>query len=200
MIPPTSRPPLNNPNNPHQQQALVQQSPQPHQQPQFHPLQFHPPGFYQQWQPQQQQFQQQQQSYNNQQPLQQQLIPLAQQPYPYVGAIITHPNQLPDTQQSVPLLTVQYIPNVGNRYVAVAPVIQPAQYQPQKFFYLKSNEHPKQQFYNGQGFDKHQGKYNAKLKKYKAYDNVKYVPYNTVSVVFSLFNYAGRLLHITHVR
>ena len=55
----------------------------------------------------------------------------------------------------VPALSTKYVPNVGNKYAAVLP--------PASGYYA----------------DKVQGKYNAKTKKYKAYESkAKYVPLN----------------------
>nr|XP_029735739.1 uncharacterized protein LOC109399490 [Aedes albopictus] len=92
------------------------------------------------------------------------------------------PNQLHTTvapqfhrraQHVVPSLAVQYVPNQGFRYYAVVPVHSSV--NPSKSAYLKTNdallgkEHER--------FDKPNGRYNAKLKKYKAFEKVKYVPY-----------------------
>lgn len=78
--------------------------------------------------------------------------------------------------KSVPGLAVHYIPNVGLRYYAVVPQQQQTNYQQQqKQDYLGNN-------YIYDKYDKINGAYNAKLKKYKAYEKAyKYVPYYVVS-------------------
>lgn len=83
----------------------------------------------------------------------------------------------------VPSLAVQYVPNQGFRYYAVVPVHSSV--NPSKSAYLKTNdallgkEHER--------FDKPNGRYNAKLKKYKAFEKVKYVPYYMVSTFYYPF-------------
>ncbi|XP_055611731.1 putative mediator of RNA polymerase II transcription subunit 15 [Uranotaenia lowii] len=76
--------------------------------------------------------------------------------------------------QTVPSLAVQYVPNQGFRYFAVVPVNRPA--APSKSAYLKSNDVLEGK-YEQQRFDKMNGRYNAKLKKYKAYEKMKYLPF-----------------------
>lgn len=81
---------------------------------------------------------------------------------------------------------MKFVPNVGKQYVAVVPSGnvnninvnydyyggQSKQPAPIKPLYLAGNE----------VYDKHNGKYNAKLKKYKAYEQkAKMVPYVLVS-------------------
>lgn len=99
------------------------------------------------------------------------------------STIISHPNQIVETRQAsqafnVPSLSVQYIPNVGYKYYAVVPSYYNNNHQQQyhnsdKWNNLKSND-----IYDKQ--DKLNGKYNAKLKKYKAYEKLKYIPYYSV--------------------
>lgn len=175
--PPPSRPRLNNPDDTNQQQAQQQQPVQ--QQGQYQPQ---PQQYQSQQQPQQQQQQQQQQTpqQQEQQPQVQQQQPQQpqQQPQPTLpsstttsttstiqppvyGTILSHPNQIPDVTKPVASLATKYIPNYGNKYVAVVPSYQKSQY-------LTSND----------VYDKYNGKYNAKLKKYKAYEQkAKLVPY-----------------------
>ncbi|XP_021698959.1 uncharacterized protein LOC5571331 [Aedes aegypti] len=75
-------------------------------------------------------------------------------------------------QHVVPSLAVQYVPNQGFKYYAVIPVNSE---NPSKSAYLKTNDAllGKQH----ERYDKPNGRYNAKLKKYKAFEKVKYVPY-----------------------
>lgn len=114
-----------------------------------------------------------QQSHQQQQPPQQSQQPQPIQPQ---AKIISHPNQIVNDinqqqqQQSVPSLSVQYIPNYGFKYYAVVPPY--------------TNVHPgydqKSGYYGNK--DKFNGKYNPKLKKYKAYEKFKYQPYYMVSL------------------
>lgn len=91
---------------------------------------------------------------------------------------------------TVPSLSVRYIPNVGLRYYAVVPIID------SKLHHLQTNQVEYNNYNNNNNdkylhkreyFDKPNGKFNAKLKKYKAYElekqkfNNEYVPYNMVS-------------------
>ncbi|XP_053686582.1 mucin-2 [Sabethes cyaneus] len=74
--------------------------------------------------------------------------------------------------QRVPSLAVQYVPNQGFKYYAVVPGHNE---EPSgKSAYLKSND---AQLGKYDRFDKPNGRYNAKLKKYKAFEKVKYAPY-----------------------
>lgn len=71
---------------------------------------------------------------------------------------------------------MKFVPNVGKQYVAVVPAGQTADYGAQKVQYLAGNA----------VYDKYNGKYNAKLKKYKAYEQkAKVVPYVMVSATFT---------------
>ncbi|XP_065084533.1 uncharacterized protein GV1 [Ochlerotatus camptorhynchus] len=74
-------------------------------------------------------------------------------------------------QHIVPSLAVQYVPNQGFKYYAVVPVHSE---NPSKSAYLKTND---VQLGKYDQYDKPNGRYNAKLKKYKAFEKVKYVPY-----------------------
>lgn len=94
---------------------------------------------------------------------------------PKYGMIISHPNHLHQPQDVnksvVNSLAVKYVPNYGNQYVAIVPKYAPintaAAYQQQN---LNDN--------NDVYYDKPNGKYNSKLKKYKAYEQkVKLMPY-----------------------
>lgn len=102
------------------------------------------------------------------------------------STIISHPNQIVESRQAsqafnVPSLSVQYIPNVGYKYYAVVPS-----------YYNNNNNNHQQQYHNSDKWnnlksndiydkqDKLNGKYNAKLKKYKAYEKLKYIPYYSV--------------------
>ena len=94
---------------------------------------------------------------------------------PNYGTIINNPNQLQSTNKVVSSLATKYIPNVGNKYVAVVPTNN----YYNKVQYLNDND-----IYDKQ--DKLNGRYNYKLKKYKAYEQkLKYVPYylNVVSLL-----------------
>lgn len=81
--------------------------------------------------------------------------------------------QQPQQQREhvVPSLAVQYVPNQGFKYYAVVPVHSE---NPSKNAYLKTND---VQLGKYDQYDKPNGKFNAKLKKYKAFEKVKYVPY-----------------------
>lgn len=81
-------------------------------------------------------------------------------------------NQQPQQRQHVvPSLSVQYVPNQGFKYYAVVPVNSE---NPSKSAYLKTND---VQLGKYDQYEKPNGRYNAKLKKYKAFEKVKYVPY-----------------------
>lgn len=89
-----------------------------------------------------------------------------QSPQPTFGQFVSqHPNNLQnDGYRSVPTLAVQYVPNSGVKYHALAP-------SSGKVYYSKDF---------GNGYDKPNklnGKYNPKLKKHKAYEKAKYVNY-----------------------
>ncbi|XP_055529274.1 uncharacterized protein LOC129721120 [Wyeomyia smithii] len=72
----------------------------------------------------------------------------------------------------VPSLAVQYVPNQGFKYYAVVPGHNE---EPSgKSAYLKSNDALLGKY---DRFDKPNGRYNAKLKKHKAFEKVKYAPY-----------------------
>lgn len=149
MPPPPSRPRYNNPDNDNQQYHQQQQ----------------------QNRPQQQQHQQNQNAVTSSTSS---TTTTTLKP-PTYGTIISHPNQLQDASKSVSSLATKYIPNYGNKYVAVVPG---ATYQ--KAQYLNDND----------VYDKQNGKYNPKLKKYKAYEQkAKMVPYFAVSNIFSITNY-----------
>lgn len=77
--------------------------------------------------------------------------------------------------QQVAALSPQYIPNVGTRYVAVIP--NAAKATTTKYPGASTNALSPNGISDGY---KLQGKYNAKTKKYKAYEKVKYVPHNYV--------------------
>lgn len=70
----------------------------------------------------------------------------------------------------VPAIAIKYVPNVGNQYYAVVPKYY-------KIVYVKNDEDIYQKY------DKVNGKYNPKYKKYKNYEKVKYIPVQLVSVV-----------------
>lgn len=106
---------------------------------------------------------------------------------PNTGRIVDRPVQNQQQQQqyhqnhlsqTVPSLAVQYVPNQGLKYYAVVPVHNggagPA--APGKAAYLKTNDAQLGKEYERYP-EKLNGRYNAKLKKYKAYEKVKYVPY-----------------------
>ncbi|XP_061402217.1 uncharacterized protein LOC133338051 [Musca vetustissima] len=73
--------------------------------------------------------------------------------------------------QQVSGLAPQYIPNVGTRYVAVVPTKSNGAAGTTTVANVLSSSD------NENGY-KFQGKYNAKTKKYKVYEKVKYVPIN----------------------
>lgn len=77
----------------------------------------------------------------------------------------------------VPQLAVQYVANIGNRYYAIVPAAS------QQQNYNHNNLKPI--FWKGDALqEKPFGKYNAKLKKYKAFETKqKFIPYYTVSLV-----------------
>lgn len=97
---------------------------------------------------------------------------------PNAGRIIDRPVQNQNhlsQNQIVPSLAVQYVPNQGLKYYAVVPVVQNG-VGPGKAAYLKTNDVQLGKEYERYP-EKPNGRYNAKLKKYKAYEKVKYVPY-----------------------
>ncbi|XP_050075352.1 uncharacterized protein LOC126562812 [Anopheles maculipalpis] len=109
------------------------------------------------------------------------IIDKPQQPnhQPASGANSQPPQQQPP-QHVVPSLAVQYVPNKGLKYYAVVPKHTEVTYGSAKQALLATND-----LYNDQQqaqskydkYDKLNGKYNPKLKKYKAYEKVKYMPY-----------------------
>ncbi|XP_058457447.1 uncharacterized protein LOC131434598 isoform X2 [Malaya genurostris] len=78
----------------------------------------------------------------------------------------------PVPSHRVPSLAVQYIPNQGFKYYAVVPLAHNEEQS--KSEYLKTNDAMLGKY---DRYDKPNGRYNAKLKKYKAYEKMKYVPY-----------------------
>lgn len=81
----------------------------------------------------------------------------------------------------MPQLAVQYVANIGNRYYAIIPATQEAQHQ-----YQYHNNLKPYLWKAGELQEKPFGKYNAKLKKYKAFETKqKFIPYYTVSRVLS---------------
>uniref|UniRef100_A0A182PIS3 DUF4794 domain-containing protein n=1 Tax=Anopheles epiroticus TaxID=199890 RepID=A0A182PIS3_9DIPT len=95
-------------------------------------------------------------------------------------------SQQPQQQQQqhvVPSLAVQYVPNKGLKYYAVVPKHTEVTYGSAKQALLATNDlyHHQQLQQHAQSkydkYDKLNGKYNPKLKKYKAYEKVKYMPY-----------------------
>lgn len=90
-------------------------------------------------------------------------------------------NVAPYQTSVVPQLAVQYVANIGNRYYAIVPAPQ----QQQSYNQLHNNLKPI--FWKGDALqEKPFGKYNAKLKKYKAFETKqKFIPYYTVSRVLS---------------
>ncbi|XP_059219098.1 uncharacterized protein LOC106089431 [Stomoxys calcitrans] len=80
-----------------------------------------------------------------------------------------------NSPQQVAGLAPQYVPNVGTRYVAVVP-------KATKYPAPANTLSPTVDTLAANGY-KVQGKYNAKTKKYKAYENVKYVPLNYYKVL-----------------
>lgn len=102
---------------------------------------------------------------------------------PHQNHIIHNPYNNNQQSTGVPQLSVQYIANFGNKYYAIVPanfkgVDNYPKYNALKPYYLKHDL-----------YEKPNGKYNFKLKKYKAYETKqKHVPYYTVSnYVFLLF-------------
>lgn len=88
------------------------------------------------------------------------------------------PNQVqkPEQTKTVASLSPQYIPNVGKKYFAVVP--SSTSWTNPKTAYIDENN----------VYDKINGKYNAKLKKYKAYEQkAKMVPYVVVSAFNKIF-------------
>ncbi|XP_062543965.1 putative mediator of RNA polymerase II transcription subunit 15 [Armigeres subalbatus] len=89
------------------------------------------------------------------------------------SALVPQQQQFQRRQQNVvPSLAVQYVPNQGFKYYAVVPVLSEG---PSKSAYLKTND--AQLGKQHERYDKPNGRYNAKLKKYKAFEKAKYVPY-----------------------
>lgn len=99
---------------------------------------------------------------------------------------------------NVPSLAVRYIPNVGLRYYAVVvPIMRDTKLHHlqtnQVDYGTRNNNGDDKYLYKREFFDKPNGKYNAKLKKYKAYEvekkklNNENVPYNAVSIIFFFF-------------
>ncbi|XP_075162089.1 GV1 [Haematobia irritans] len=79
--------------------------------------------------------------------------------------------------QQVAGLAPQYIPNVGTQYVAVVSKATASKYPTTPTVNALSPTD------SGNGGYKVQGKYNAKTKKYKAYEKVKYVPLNYYKLI-----------------
>lgn len=99
-----------------------------------------------------------------------------QAPRANMGRIVERPVvQNQNSLAPVPSLAVQYVPNQGLKYYAVVPVHNGAGY-PGKAAYLKTNDAQLNKEFERYP-EKLNGRYNAKLKKYKAYEKVKYVPY-----------------------
>lgn len=121
--------------------------------------------------------QQQQETYYKQQ----------QQQQNYGQLITKHPNNNNNNNniyyKRVPSLAVQYIPNFGFKYNAIVPSPSSSTLSG-KSYYLKEND-----IYDGKFNGKLNGKYNAKLKKYKAYEKIKYFPqiYYTTPVDYDYF-------------
>lgn len=76
----------------------------------------------------------------------------------YINSFFPH-------SSSVSGFSTQFIPNYGFKYHAIVPANQ-------KTYYTKHSDF----FFNNDKFDKYNGKYNAKTKKYKAYEKSKYNP------------------------
>ncbi|KAM7357105.1 GV1 [Cochliomyia hominivorax] len=101
------------------------------------------------------------------------------------GTIITPYQQINNYNNNLPQvgsLATQYLPNVGNRYVAIIPPTTVATKSSSTINY----KYPQPSATNALSPDdknsyKLQGKYNLKTKKYKAYEKVKYVPLNYYS-------------------
>uniref|UniRef100_A0A182N9I5 Uncharacterized protein n=1 Tax=Anopheles dirus TaxID=7168 RepID=A0A182N9I5_9DIPT len=112
-----------------------------------------------------------------------------QQPASGVNNVAPAHNQPAQQQQQqhvVPSLAVQYVPNKGLKYYAVVPKHTEVSYGSAKQALLATNDlyshhqHQHQQQHAQSKYDKYDklnGKYNPKLKKYKAYEKVKYMPY-----------------------
>uniref|UniRef100_A0A182Y852 Uncharacterized protein n=1 Tax=Anopheles stephensi TaxID=30069 RepID=A0A182Y852_ANOST len=107
---------------------------------------------------------------------------------PASGAHSQPPQQQQQQQQQqhvVPSLAVQYVPNKGLKYYAVVPKHTEVSHGSAKQALLATNDlyHDQQQQAQSKydKYDKLNGKYNPKLKKYKAYEKVKYMPYIVVS-------------------
>ncbi|XP_052870959.1 uncharacterized protein LOC128276541 [Anopheles cruzii] len=90
----------------------------------------------------------------------------------------------PQQQHVVPSLAVQYVPNKGLKYYAVVPRHTEVTYpgdQPKPSLLATNDLYADQQQQQPRSkydkYDKLNGKYNPKLKKYKAYEKVKYMPY-----------------------
>uniref|UniRef100_A0A182LS87 Uncharacterized protein n=1 Tax=Anopheles culicifacies TaxID=139723 RepID=A0A182LS87_9DIPT len=109
-----------------------------------------------------------------------------QQPASGVNGVPQQPQQpqsahsQPPQQNFVPSLAVQYVPNKGLKYYAVVPKHTEVSYGSAKQALLATNDlyhHQQQAQSKHDKYDKLNGKYNPKLKKYKAYEKVKYMPY-----------------------
>ncbi|XP_063698291.1 uncharacterized protein DDB_G0287625-like [Culicoides brevitarsis] len=92
-------------------------------------------------------------------------------------------NSNSNNNYNVPSLSVRYIPNVGLRYYAVVPIIDAKLHHLQTNQVDYNNYNKDKYLYKREYFDKPNGKFNAKLKKYKAYEMEKQkfnenVPYN----------------------
>ncbi|XP_058067198.1 uncharacterized protein LOC131216662 [Anopheles bellator] len=92
--------------------------------------------------------------------------------------------QQPQQPHVVPSLAVQYVPNKGLKYYAVVPRHTEVTYpgaQPKQTLLATNDLYADQQQQQPRSkydkYDKLNGKYNPKLKKYKAYEKVKYMPY-----------------------
>ncbi|XP_052895619.1 tyrosine-protein phosphatase non-receptor type 23 [Anopheles moucheti] len=90
-----------------------------------------------------------------------------------------HSQPAQQQQHIVPSLAVQYVPNKGLKYYAVVPRHAEVSYGSAKQALLATNDlyHQQQAQSKHDKYDKLNGKYNPKLKKYKAYEKVKYMPY-----------------------
>uniref|UniRef100_A0A182RUG8 Uncharacterized protein n=1 Tax=Anopheles funestus TaxID=62324 RepID=A0A182RUG8_ANOFN len=101
-------------------------------------------------------------------------------PPPQHSTVHSQPAQQQQQQQHiVPSLAVQYVPNKGLKYYAVVPKHTEVSYGSAKQALLATNDlyHHQQAQSKHDKYDKLNGKYNPKLKKYKAYEKVKYMPY-----------------------
>lgn len=84
----------------------------------------------------------------------------------------------PQHTSVVPQLAVQYVANIGNRYYAIIPAV------PQENQYQYHNQLKPYFWKAGALQEKPSGKYNAKLKKYKAFETKqKFIPYYTVRLL-----------------